>query len=59
MNQNGSAIAKIIIAIVLLMVGGVLVFLGQIGIAIVAVALVLIVAGAILWSRARTPTDIR
>jgi uncharacterized membrane protein YfbV (UPF0208 family) len=59
MDNRGAVAGKVLIAIAVVIVGALLVFIGQIGMAVVAVVIALIILVAALWSRARTPTDIR
>ena len=57
MDNRGASAGLVLVALAAIMVAAVLLFMGQIGIAIIVVILALIVAASALFARARTPTD--
>ncbi|HEU0013748.1 MAG TPA: hypothetical protein VFQ45_08695 [Longimicrobium sp.] len=58
MDERGAASPlAMILVVAAVLVGVVFFFLGQLGFALVAIALAVIVGVAVMFSRAKTPTD--
>jgi hypothetical protein len=57
MDDRGISAGRVLIFIAALLVTAVLVFLGQMGFAFILLAVAVVIGIAMLFSRARTPTD--
>ena len=57
MDNRGASPLRIVLIAAAVLSAVMLVFLGQIGIGIAAILIVVILAAALLFARAKTPTD--
>jgi hypothetical protein len=57
MDNRGASVGRVLAVLAAVMVAVVLLFIGQLGIALVVLALAVIVGVAALFARLKTPTD--